>query len=146
MTYRRIDCTRPDAAIGGKQASLLACFSDLSRLPKGEGHERRFINDALIFLQARQLGASVLTETSGISTISPRSFQLDASFCTDLLQRHDEAKGITTVWATPSYIVELQFNDCEDGDVLTHTIRLSSTKSLQATGRTLMNLPARVFS
>ncbi|MBB3407734.1 hypothetical protein FHT87_001634 [Rhizobium sp. BK316] len=28
---------------------------------RGEGHERRFVNDALIFLQARQLGASVLT-------------------------------------------------------------------------------------
>lgn len=33
----------------------------LGNLPKGEGHERRFVNDALIFLQARQLGASVLT-------------------------------------------------------------------------------------
>jgi hypothetical protein len=33
----------------------------LSNLPKGEGHERRFVNDALVFLQARQLGASVLT-------------------------------------------------------------------------------------
>jgi hypothetical protein len=33
----------------------------LSNLPKGEGHEHRFLNDALVFLQARQLGASVLT-------------------------------------------------------------------------------------
>ncbi len=33
----------------------------LSNLPKGEGHERRFVNDAMVFLQARLLGASVLT-------------------------------------------------------------------------------------
>lgn len=33
----------------------------LSNLPKGEGHERRFVNDAFVFLQALQLGASVLT-------------------------------------------------------------------------------------
>ncbi|TPK72208.1 hypothetical protein FJ930_12960 [Mesorhizobium sp. B2-4-15] len=34
----------------------------MSNLPKGEGHERKFVNDALLFLQARQLGASLLTE------------------------------------------------------------------------------------
>jgi len=33
----------------------------LSSLPKGEGYARKFVNDALVFLQARQLGASVLT-------------------------------------------------------------------------------------
>lgn len=51
----------PDAAIWGQAGVLAGVVFRLSNLPKGEGHERRFINDALIFLQARQLGASVLT-------------------------------------------------------------------------------------
>jgi predicted nucleic acid-binding protein len=51
----------PDAAIWGQAGVLAGLLSRLSNLPKGEGHERRFVNDALIFLQARQLGASVLT-------------------------------------------------------------------------------------
>ncbi len=51
----------PDAAIWGQAGVLAGLLFRLSNLPKGEGHERRFINDALVFLQARQLGASVLT-------------------------------------------------------------------------------------
>ncbi|WP_394890234.1 type II toxin-antitoxin system VapC family toxin [Mesorhizobium sp. AaZ16] len=51
----------PDASIWGHAGVLAGMLSRLSNLPKGEGHERRFVNDALIFLQARQLGASVLT-------------------------------------------------------------------------------------
>jgi hypothetical protein len=51
----------PDAAIWGQAGVLAGLLFRLSNLPKGEGHERRFVNDALVFLQARQLGASVLT-------------------------------------------------------------------------------------
>lgn len=51
----------PDAAIWGQAGMLAGLLFRLSNLPKGEGHERRFINGALVFLQARQLGASVLT-------------------------------------------------------------------------------------
>lgn len=51
----------PDDAIWGQAGVLAGLLFRLSNLPKGEGHERRFVNDALVFLQARQLGASVLT-------------------------------------------------------------------------------------
>ncbi|WP_188722803.1 type II toxin-antitoxin system VapC family toxin [Nitratireductor aestuarii] len=51
----------PDAVMWGKAGVLAGLMFRLSNLPKGEGHERRFLNDALILLQARQLGASVLT-------------------------------------------------------------------------------------
>lgn len=51
----------PDAAIWGQAGVLAGLLFRLTNLPKGEGHERRFVNDALVFLQARQLGASVLT-------------------------------------------------------------------------------------
>lgn len=51
----------PDVAIWGQAGVLAGLLFRLSNLPKGEGHERRFVNDALVFLQARQLGASVLT-------------------------------------------------------------------------------------
>ena len=51
----------PEAAIWGQAGVLVGLLFRWSNLPKGEGHERRFVNDALVFLQARQLGASVLT-------------------------------------------------------------------------------------
>ncbi len=51
----------PDVAIWGQAGVLAGLLFRLSNLPKGEGHQRRFVNDALVFLQARQLGASVLT-------------------------------------------------------------------------------------
>ncbi|MBW4652564.1 MAG: hypothetical protein KME20_05905 [Kaiparowitsia implicata GSE-PSE-MK54-09C] len=51
----------PDAVIWGQAGVLAGLLFRLSNLPKGEGHERRFVNDALVLLQARQLGASVLT-------------------------------------------------------------------------------------
>lgn len=51
----------PDAALWGQAGVLAGLLFRLSNLPKGQGHERRFINDALVFLQARQLGAMVLT-------------------------------------------------------------------------------------
>jgi hypothetical protein len=51
----------PDAATWAQAGVLAGLLFRLSNLPKGNGHERRFVNDALVFLQARQLGASVLT-------------------------------------------------------------------------------------
>jgi hypothetical protein len=51
----------PDAAIWGQAGVLAGLLFRMSNLPKGEGHERRFVNDAMVFLQARQLGASVLS-------------------------------------------------------------------------------------
>lgn len=51
----------PEATTWGQAGIIAGLLFRLSKMPKGEGHERRFINDALIFLQARQLGASVLT-------------------------------------------------------------------------------------
>ncbi len=51
----------PDAATWGRAGMLAGLLFRLSRLPKGEGHERRFLNDALIFHQAGLLGATVLT-------------------------------------------------------------------------------------
>ncbi|TIT99510.1 MAG: hypothetical protein E5W55_04745, partial [Mesorhizobium sp.] len=51
----------PDTAVWGQAGILAGLLFRMSNLPKGEGHERTFVNDALVFLQARQLGASVLT-------------------------------------------------------------------------------------
>ncbi|MER9139558.1 hypothetical protein NKI20_25465 [Mesorhizobium sp. M0830] len=51
----------PDATAWGRAGMLAGLLFRLSRLPKGEGHERRFLNDALIFHQAGLLGATVLT-------------------------------------------------------------------------------------
>lgn len=51
----------PNATTWGQAGIIAGLLFRLSKLPKGEGHERRFVNDALIFLQAQQLGASVLT-------------------------------------------------------------------------------------
>jgi hypothetical protein len=33
----------------------------LRKLPKNQGHERKLLNDALLYLQARKLGCAVLT-------------------------------------------------------------------------------------
>lgn len=51
----------PETAIWGQAGILAGLLFRMSNLPKGEGHERKFVNDALVFLQARHLGASVLT-------------------------------------------------------------------------------------
>lgn len=51
----------PDATVWGRAGMLAGLLFRLSHLPKGEGHERRFLNDALIFHQAGLLGATVLT-------------------------------------------------------------------------------------
>ena len=55
----------PDASAWGRAGMLAGLLFRLSHLPKGEGHERRFLNDALIFHQAGMLGATVLTGNVG---------------------------------------------------------------------------------
>lgn len=55
----------PDATAWGRAGMLAGLLFRLSHLPKGEGHERRFLNDALIFHQAGLLGATVLTGNVG---------------------------------------------------------------------------------
>jgi hypothetical protein len=55
----------PDATAWGHAGMLAGLLFRLSHLPKGEGHERRFLNDALIFHQAGMLGATVLTGNVG---------------------------------------------------------------------------------
>ncbi|WP_027062324.1 type II toxin-antitoxin system VapC family toxin [Mesorhizobium loti] len=51
----------PDATAWGRAGMLAGLLFRLSYLPKGEGHERRFLNDALIVHLAGVLGATVLT-------------------------------------------------------------------------------------
>lgn len=51
----------PDAEIWGKGGIIAGLLMRLSGVAKNAGHERRFLNDALVFLQARSIGASVLT-------------------------------------------------------------------------------------
>jgi predicted nucleic acid-binding protein len=51
----------PEPTTWGQAGMLAGELVRLSGLPKGQGHERKFLNDALIYLQARLLGASVLT-------------------------------------------------------------------------------------
>lgn len=55
----------PDATAWGGAGMLAGLLFRLSHLPKGEGHERRFLNDALMFHQAGLLGATVLTGNVG---------------------------------------------------------------------------------
>lgn len=55
----------PDATAWGRAGMLAGLLFRLSHLPKGQGHERRFLNDALIFHQAGLLGATVLTGNVG---------------------------------------------------------------------------------
>ena len=51
----------PEPAVWGEAGILAGALFRLSGLPKAAGFERKFLNDALIFLQARQLGTIVLT-------------------------------------------------------------------------------------
>jgi predicted nucleic acid-binding protein len=47
-------------------AGILAGLSfRLRKLPKNQGHERKFLHDALLYLQARKLGCAVLTRNIG---------------------------------------------------------------------------------
>ena len=45
----------------GRAGILAGELVSRSALPRGEGHERRFLNDALTYPQAGVVGASVLT-------------------------------------------------------------------------------------
>jgi hypothetical protein len=51
----------PDATIWGEAGMLAGELFRLSEASKGKGMERKYLNDALIYLQARALGANVLT-------------------------------------------------------------------------------------
>jgi hypothetical protein len=51
----------PDSDIWGTAGMVAGALFRLSALPAGQGHERKFLNDALLFLQARKLGCAVLT-------------------------------------------------------------------------------------
>lgn len=55
----------PKTAMWGEAGMLAGELFRLSGAPKGAGHERKYLNDALIFLQARDIGASVLTGNVG---------------------------------------------------------------------------------
>jgi hypothetical protein len=55
----------PDSAMWGEAGMLAGELFRLSGAPKGAGHERKYLNDALIYLQARGIGASVLTGNVG---------------------------------------------------------------------------------
>jgi predicted nucleic acid-binding protein len=51
----------PDDDIWGRAGMLAGMLFRHSGLPAKQGHERRFVNDALLYLQARRLGCAVLT-------------------------------------------------------------------------------------
>lgn len=51
----------PEADVWGAAGILAGMIFRLRRLPKKQGHERKLINDALLYLQARKLGCTVLT-------------------------------------------------------------------------------------
>ena len=51
----------PETAMWGEAGILAGELFRLSGAPKGAGHERKYLNDALIYLQARSIGAGVLT-------------------------------------------------------------------------------------
>ena len=49
----------------GRSGNACGQLFRLSGAPKGAGHERKYLNDALIYLQARGIGASVVTGNVG---------------------------------------------------------------------------------
>lgn len=49
----------------GEAGILAGELFRLSGAPKGAGHKRKYLNDALIYLQARSIGISVLTGNVG---------------------------------------------------------------------------------
>jgi len=50
-----------DSDVWGAAGMLAGALFRLSGLGSGQGHERKFLNDALLYLQARKLGCVVLT-------------------------------------------------------------------------------------
>lgn len=51
----------PDRGLWGSAGMLAGLAFRLSGRPAGHGHERKLLNDALLHLQARSLGCTVLT-------------------------------------------------------------------------------------
>ena len=55
----------PENDIWGAAGILAGLAFRLRRLPKNQGHERKILHDALLYLQARKLGCTVLTRNIG---------------------------------------------------------------------------------
>ena len=51
----------PDTDLWGKAGKLAGKALRLGRIPRGQDQERKLLNDSLIYLQARKVGAAVLT-------------------------------------------------------------------------------------
>ena len=51
----------PENDTWGAAGMLAGLAFRLRKLPKNQGHERKLLNDALLYLQARKLGCAVLT-------------------------------------------------------------------------------------
>lgn len=51
----------PDVDTWGKAGMLAGKALRLGRIPPGQGQERKLLNDSLIYLQARKVGAAILT-------------------------------------------------------------------------------------
>jgi predicted nucleic acid-binding protein len=51
----------PDTDLWGKAGMLAGKALQLGRNPPGQGQERKLLNDSLIYLQARKVGAAILT-------------------------------------------------------------------------------------
>jgi predicted nucleic acid-binding protein len=51
----------PDTRTWGESGMLVGKVIRLAQLPTGRGLERKLLNDSLIYLQARRIGAAVLT-------------------------------------------------------------------------------------
>ena len=51
----------PDTDLWGKAGMLAGKALRLGRIPPGQGQERKLLNDSLIYLQARKVGAAILT-------------------------------------------------------------------------------------
>ncbi len=55
----------PENNSWGAAGILAGLAFRLRKLPENQGHERRFLHDALLYLQARKLGCAVLTRNIG---------------------------------------------------------------------------------
>jgi len=55
----------PENDVWGAAGILAGMLFRLRKLPRNQGHERKFLHDALLYLQARKLGSAVLTRNVG---------------------------------------------------------------------------------
>ena len=51
----------PDTDLWGKAGMLAGKALRIGRIPPGQGQERKLLNDSVIYLQARKVGAAILT-------------------------------------------------------------------------------------